>query len=151
MCGEAPNIFGTGEQIRDYIYVDDIADANIAALNIQYCGLFNIGTGLGTSVNELFRLLKEYLNSDFEPSYVTPRKGELEKTVLNNEKAEKLLGWKPKTKLAEGIAKTVCYFENRRNKQKLKEQVLSKLIGRDKANEGDDSGGRIGNKTKTAN
>lgn len=48
--GEAPYIFGTGEQIRDYVYVDDIADVNVAALDAPYCDSFNIGTGLGTSL-----------------------------------------------------------------------------------------------------
>lgn len=125
MNGEAPCIFGTGEQIRDYVYVDDVTDANVAALDATCCGSFNIGTGLGTSVNELFWLLRDYLDSDRAPVYGPPRDGELEKIILDIRKGEKLLGWKPQTTITEGIKKTVCYFKNLKRKEQPKEPVYA--------------------------
>lgn len=118
--GERPTIFGDGEQLRDYVYVSDVARANLAALHVLAAGVppprslddhaFNIGTGAGTSVDALFRRLKAIVGYDGEPRYGPERAGELRRIYLNIERAERELGWRPEVGLDEGLGRTVEFF-----------------------------------------
>jgi len=108
--GERPTIYGDGEQLRDYIFVGDIAEVNLKVLE-EGVGVYNVGTGIGTSVNQLFKNLKEILDFKLESIYAPPRKGELLKVYLDAKKIEKELGWKARTSLNEGLRKTVEYFK----------------------------------------
>ena len=80
--GEQARIFGDGEQTRDYVYVGDVARATLAALG-QEGGVFNIGTGRETSVNELYELCRSVAGSDAEAAHVPARPGELQRSVLD--------------------------------------------------------------------
>jgi len=110
--GKQATIFGDGKQMRDYVYVGDVVDANVKALNNGENSSFNIGTGKATSVNELYKTIRENFNSQQEPTYVPARPGELFKNVLDNGKAKKILGWSPKINLKDGIAKTIDWFKS---------------------------------------
>ncbi|RLD18419.1 MAG: UDP-glucose 4-epimerase [Caldiserica bacterium] len=104
-------IFGDGEQLRDYVYVEDIVRANLIALSKGDGEVFNLGTGVSISVNELFKYLKEITGYKKEAIYKPPRLGELQKSKLNVKKAEEMLNWKAETTLREGLEKTVEYFK----------------------------------------
>jgi UDP-glucose 4-epimerase len=109
--GETPTIFGDGSHQRDYVFVDDVVDANIAALNFNGNDYFNIATGILTSNNEVFEILKKTLNLNMNVSYAPARAGDALINALSPAKAEKLMGWKPKTSFEEGIRKTVEYYK----------------------------------------
>lgn len=123
--GEQPKVFGDGEQTRDYIYTDDVVEANIrvterlAWLNAGGEGpvsiderAFNIGTGRPTSVNELYRRLAALLGRDREepPDYAPPRPGELRHNALDGAKAGKILDFQPKITLDEGLERTIAWL-----------------------------------------
>ncbi|PLV56641.1 SDR family oxidoreductase [Thermotoga sp. SG1] len=108
--GEEVHIFGDGEYVRDYIYVDDVVEANLLAMEKGDNDVFNIGTGRGTTVNELFNMLKEITGYNREPVYKPPRKGDVRKSILDWTKAKEKLGWEPKVSLEEGLKFTVEYF-----------------------------------------
>jgi len=104
-------LYGFGHMVRDYVYVDDIVSATIKSTNENTCNTFNIGTGIPTSVNELFSLMSKITNYALPPIYKSKRKGEIDKSVLNCNKAKEILGWIPKTTLQEGITKTIQWFK----------------------------------------
>lgn len=108
--GEEVHIFGDGEYVRDYVYVEDVVRANLLAMEKGDNEVFNIGTGRGTTVNQLFKLLKEITGYDKEPVYKPPRKGDVRKSILDYTKAKEKLGWEPKIPLEEGLKLTVEYF-----------------------------------------
>lgn len=109
--GEKVTVFGDGEYIRDYIYVDDVVKANILAMEKGKNMVLNIGTGKGTTVNELFKMLKNIIGYTDEPVHAPPRKGDVRRSVLDCSKAKQILGWEPKVSLEEGLRRTVEYFK----------------------------------------
>lgn len=98
---EACVLYGHGEPVRDYVYVGDIAEANVSALSKGSRGIYNLGTGTGTSVKELF----EMLNYDKKPEYRPLRPGELQRIYLDSSKAERELGWSAKIPLRDGLVR----------------------------------------------
>lgn len=108
---QQPVIFGDGNQTRDFVYVGDVAKANLMALNWKN-EIVNIGTGKEISVNELFNLISNELNYNGNPIYDKPRDGEVRKIYLNIDKAKKL-GWSSEYDLKEGIRSTVEWIKNK--------------------------------------
>lgn len=108
--GKEPVINGDGEQTRDYVYVDDVVEANISATRSETEGQFNIGTGIETSVNKILSNLIDITKVDIKGIHGPPKKGEQRISVLDCSKAIKSLGWKPKVTLEEGLRRTVLYF-----------------------------------------
>jgi len=141
--GEIPTINGDGEHIRDYVYVEDVAQANLLALQnmvklskvvreiekakekedktetetkskaepeIKLNG-FNLGTGRGVSVNEIFSLLKEIIKFPHPAHYGPPREGDLRKNILDCHLIKEVLGWQPKFDFSVGLEKTVNWFK----------------------------------------
>lgn len=109
--GEPPEIFGDGEQTRDYVHVSDIVSANLHAMKHE--GTFNIGTGVETSVNQLVTVLSELKGKEIKPVHTAERKGEVRRTVLSIEKAKTELGWSPNLSLKEGMQRTFDYFKKK--------------------------------------
>ena len=107
---ETPFIFGDGEQTRDFIYVKDIARANILALHKGDNELINIGTNKGITVNELFKVMKNISRSKVDVIHREERKGDILHSHLDNKKAEEKLGWKIEFKMEDGIRETVEYY-----------------------------------------
>ena len=101
--GERPVIYGNGEQTRDYIYVQDVISALIESSKIHDDLFLNIGTGVETSVNQLAESLKTQFSSNLDPIYKDARRGELQRSVLDNTKAKKLLNWEPQYDLNTGM------------------------------------------------
>jgi UDP-glucose 4-epimerase len=94
-----------GEQERDFVYVGDVVAAILAA-GAGEPGTYNVGTGIATSVNELWRLCAQAAGSDGEPEYGDARQGELRRSVLDASRAERELGWRAATSLDEGLRAT---------------------------------------------
>lgn len=106
-----PTIHGTGEQQRDFIYVSDVVEANILAMERGDNRVYNIGTGVATSVNRVFMLLRESLNFPWKPIHGPPRPGEVFSISLDITRARRELAWEPKVGLEEGLLLTVEYFK----------------------------------------
>ncbi len=104
-------INGDGTQTRDFIFVEDVVKANLLVLDYPQSDIFNIGTGTETEINHLFKILKEKIGSKRKSVHGPAVPGELRRSALSYARAEKLLGWKPKCNLDEGIAKTVDYYQ----------------------------------------
>jgi len=109
--GGTPIINGTGEQQRDFVFVTDIARANVLALTRGGGEIYNLGSGVGTSVNEIFRLLREITGSRCEEIHGAAKLGEVFKTYLTTKKAGKGLGWEAEIPLRQGLTETVAYFK----------------------------------------
>lgn len=109
---QTPIIFGNGEQTRDFIYVKDVAKANLAALEQGDNEIFNIGTNHKISINELFYLLAQLTNRDSIPIYQPSREGDIQYSYLNNNKAIDGLKWNPSFYLTKGLQETLLYYQN---------------------------------------
>jgi UDP-glucose 4-epimerase len=105
--GRQPTIFGDGEQTRDYLYVDDTVHAFALAAENGSGAVVNIGTGVETSVNDLFRMMGKLTGFRGKPSHAPPRPGDLRRSALDVGMAARKLGWKPWTSLKEGLRATV--------------------------------------------
>jgi UDP-glucose 4-epimerase len=105
-----PVINGSGEQERDFVYVGDVAQANLLALSKGDGGFYNIGTGVGTSINAIFASLKDATKYPASDVHGPPKAGEVFKIYLSVDKARRELGWSPSTALDEGLQRTVEYF-----------------------------------------
>jgi len=114
VSGQASRINGSGEQTRDYVYVEDVARANVLALeNPVPAGAYNIGTGVETSVNRLYELLQSASGKDIPPNHGPGKPGEQLRSSLDGALATRAMGWRPAVNLASGLQKTMEYFEHR--------------------------------------
>lgn len=104
-------IYGSGEQVRDYVFVKDCARANLMLLENGSGNVYNLGFGIGTSVNQIFEGLKEATGYPMEANYAPARAGETFRIYLDASKAKQDLGWEPSVPLQEGLQKTVEYFQ----------------------------------------
>ncbi len=104
-------IFGDGYNLRDYVYVKDLARANLLALDYPHNDVFNIGTGVGTTTNELFDVLAKATGHTRPPRKTVARLGDLKKSVLDPSKAKRLLKWEPRYDLQAGLKETVEYYK----------------------------------------
>ena len=110
---KAVTIYSDGEQTRDYVYVGDVVRANLAAAASPVSGAFNIGTGIETSVNQLFRTLAKAAGSNLPATYGPARPGEQKRSVISPERAAKELNWRPEVSLETGLAQTYRFFQER--------------------------------------
>ena len=106
-------IHGNGKQYRDFIYVEDVAKANVLALTTDIQDeIINVSTNSRTSINDLFEVLKEELNYKLKPKYTVPREGDIEKSILNNGKLISLFHFAPSIDIKTGIGKMVENLSN---------------------------------------
>jgi UDP-glucose 4-epimerase len=106
--GGRPTVFGDGRQTRDYIYVDDVVSALLAAAASDAPGPINVGTGIETDVLELIARLGELRGVDgFEPEFAPLRTGEVQRIAIDPGRAERELGWRPQVGLADGLRLTL--------------------------------------------
>ena len=111
LAGDTPTIFGDGNQTRDYVFVDDVVHAFALALDRGSGRLVNIGTGLETSVNGVYRMLADITGFSGQPASGPLPPGELRRSVLDNALAADVLGWKPWTHLEDGLGETVAFLK----------------------------------------
>ena len=110
LMDQQPVINGNGKQTRDYIFVNDVIEANMAVMHSEHNDLFNVATGKETSVNELFRSLVEITGSKVKEVYGPEKRGEQARCVLDCSKLRRTADWEPKVSLLEGLEKTAAYF-----------------------------------------
>ena len=112
-------INGSGEQVRDFVYVTDCAKANSIALELGSGGAYNLGSGEGTTINQIFQTLKYINHYKREPIYAPPKKGETFKIYLDTQKANNELNWDPDVDLEAGLRKTAEFFQKSNQKNPL--------------------------------
>jgi UDP-glucose 4-epimerase len=113
LSNQQPVINGDGKQTRDYVFVKDVARANLAALQADYCGPINIGTSTETDVNQLFLQLRTLSNSSLPEIHGPAKSGEQRRSSLTWTRARDVLGWSPAVGLEEGLRETVAFFRSR--------------------------------------
>jgi len=109
--GRRPTVFGDGTQVRDFVYVGDVADANLRVLGQSLAVPVHIASGAGTSVVELTERLHALTGARVDWTYGPPVPGEVHRIVLGIARAERLLGWRPRVAMEEGLRRTVEWFE----------------------------------------
>lgn len=115
LAGEPCTIFGTGEQTRDFVYVDDVVDAFVRAVDEGSGLLANIGTGVETSVNVLYGAMARAAGVDRPAEYAPARPGELDRSALSPRLAGEALGWSPQVDLDTGVARVLDWFRTHRS------------------------------------
>lgn len=109
--GKDLTIFGDGEQSRDFIYVKDVARANIKAMDAAVpSGIYNVSTAIETTINALKEILLYFSRVPVQVSYADARGGDIYRSALDNTAAKQVLQWKPATKLLQGLQATYSYF-----------------------------------------
>lgn len=113
--GQPPIIYGDGTQMYDFIYVEDVAEANILGMKADCADeFFNIGMGVGTTINELVDILLELTGSDLKPDYRPQEQSFVTHRIGSTEKAKNLLGFKAKTPLLEGLRRVLEWRQSQR-------------------------------------
>jgi UDP-glucose 4-epimerase len=113
LAGVTPTINGDGLQTRDYVFVEDVARANLLALeNLDKVGIFNVGTSIETDVNQLFDQINKNFDNKFEQLHGEAKLGEQKTSCLSYEKIKKEFGWEPEVDFEQGIKKTYDWFKN---------------------------------------
>lgn len=110
--GEQPIINGHGKQTRDYVYVGDVVKANLLGLKDESTDVYNIGTGIETDVNQLFHYINNITQANKEEKHGPTAAGEQLRSVITSDKLFNKFGWRPTTKLEDGLKATVDYFKN---------------------------------------
>ena len=111
--GEPVTINGEGTQTRDYVFVGDVVRAFVAALAHGESGVFNVGTGVETDVNALFRHINRHTGAGAEERHGPSKPGEQQRSVLDTSHAERTLGWRPEVDVETGLGRTVEWFRQR--------------------------------------
>jgi len=129
--GERPVMKSDGTPTRDYVYVGDVVDANIAAMEKGGCEGYHVSTGIETSVIDLFNTMKKVVNSNLDVIKGPPRIGDPQRAVFDNSKIKAGLQWEPKVTLEEGMQKTAEWLKNeiKNEGNKIKGLILAAGIG----------------------
>lgn len=106
-------INGNGRQTRDFVFVEDVVEANLAVMGQDTQGTYNVGTGVETSINDLFRILIQHTGSTCKEAHGPAKKGEQARSVIDSTRLRHELSWDPKADLSDGLKKTVEYFRER--------------------------------------
>ncbi|XOA42583.1 MAG: NAD-dependent epimerase/dehydratase family protein [Candidatus Nealsonbacteria bacterium] len=118
---EKVTINGDGKQTRDFVFVKDVVEANMVAMEKEGSGIFNISTGKETDVNTVFSKIKNLMNSKCKAVYNPLKHKEQLRSCLDNKKAQNGLKWAPKYDFNRGLEKTVRWFEENYNTNSLKD------------------------------
>ena len=113
LAGQAPTINGPGLQTRDYVHVSDVVKANLLAAGKPGFHIFNVGTGVETSVVELYRELARAVGSDLQPTHGPAKPGEQQRSVVDARRIKAELGWPEPLPLRKGIERTAAWFRER--------------------------------------
>lgn len=114
VAGKQCCITGTGKQTRDYVYVGDVVRAQLSAMEKDVSGIFHIGTGKETSVNQLFKKMNAITGAKQKETHVAACQGEVMRSALDARKARRELGWEPAVGLDDGLRRTIDWFAKKR-------------------------------------
>lgn len=113
VLGKTPlPLFWKGEQIRDFIYIDDLATAHVLPLNLSGLHIYNVGSQTGVKIIDVVKKIFEIVGYDVPIDDKGERKGDVQELVASSEKIKKDLGWKAKVGLEEGLQRTIEYFKS---------------------------------------
>lgn len=115
LAGEPCTIYGDGKQTRDFVFVDDVVAANVAALDARLVGEVNIGTGKEADINQIYSELARITKRHQAVRYADGKVGEQRRSVVAVAKAAAELNWHPRISLSEGLERTVAYFKHTRS------------------------------------
>jgi UDP-glucose 4-epimerase len=118
--GKPCTIFGEGNKTRDYVFIGDIVRANVLALQSDFCGIVNIGSGIGTGDRAVYDAVAAAVGTKLQPTYTAVRPGEVEHIYLNAARAKKILGWTPAVPFPEGVRRTVEYIRTVERQRSVK-------------------------------
>ena len=104
---------GNGRQTRDFVYVEDVVEANLAVMGQEIQGTYNVGTGEETSINDLLRIIVAHTNSTCKEVHGPAKSGEQIRSVIDSSKLRQELSWEPRVELSEGLKRTIEYFRER--------------------------------------
>lgn len=107
-----PTIYGSGRQTRDFVYVEDVARAVFMAANSAADGIYNIGTGKESSINEIYSALARAFDSNLEAQYAPGKPGEQMRSSIDASRARRELGWSPELSVEQGLARTASWFRS---------------------------------------
>ncbi|RCX12380.1 UDP-glucose 4-epimerase [Anaerobacterium chartisolvens] len=113
--GKSPVIFGDGLSSRDFVYIDNVVDANLKACACPWTGsseIINIGGGQSMTLNELVEILNKILGTDIVPGYKPPRAGDVKHSMADISKASALLGYEPRITVSEGLQSLIAWYRN---------------------------------------
>ncbi len=116
LSGKTPLINGDGKQTRDYVYVDDVVAANVAALESPFVGPINIGTGVETDVTTIFEHLRKAVGSEVKAQHGPAKAGEQRRSCLDTRRAGDILGWRPRVALVDGLKRTADFYRANLNR-----------------------------------
>jgi UDP-glucose 4-epimerase len=114
LAGTACTIYGDGTQTRDYVFVEDVARANLLAARTGFAGAVNVGTGVETDVNQVLAIMASAAGVEAEPRYAPGRAGEQKRSCIDPGMAWDVLGWSPRVAVADGLFRTVDFFRTAR-------------------------------------
>ncbi len=126
--GRQPFIYGNGEQTRDFVYVKDVAGANLLALESTGSHFVNISSNQSISINSLYHIINMLLGREIDPIYRQERPGDIRHSRMDNSRAKEILGWSPRISLVEGLKKTIGYFVAKKNTELKSVKVTSQLV-----------------------
>lgn len=110
--GKRPKIFGDGSQMRDYLFVHDVVEAGMLAIDAADGETMNLGTGVGTSVLDIVNEVNAILGTTLEPIFEAERPGEIQRITLDASRAKRVMGWAPRTTFSDGLRRTVAWFRD---------------------------------------
>lgn len=123
--GKPLHIFGDGEQTRDFVFVKDVVQANLAAMRSKHNGVFNISSGTQLSLNQLIMLLEKTAGVKAEVQYQSERQGDIRHSYLHNQKALRLLKWQCQHSIMEGLAETFAYYKTQKEEMSKRKSESS--------------------------
>ena len=126
--GKSPVIYGDGEQIRDFIFVDDVVHANILAAESKATGIFNIAGGKRISINDLAKSIIKICDKHFDPIHDDPRPGDIKHSLADISRATDTFGYIPKVDIKDGLEKTIKWFQTQNQKTAPHKRHISKLM-----------------------
>ena len=117
LAGKRPEIFGDGSKTRDYVYVEDVAEANALALDAGDGRAYNVGLGREVTDDEIFAAVRDALGATIEPIHTEFRKGEVRHVALDASLIRRELAWSPRFSLESGMAEVAAYYRDHRGSQ----------------------------------
>ncbi|WFN34999.1 SDR family oxidoreductase [Methanogenium sp. S4BF] len=112
LAGEAPVIYGDGEQTRDFTYIKNVIQANVKAMESDECGVFNVACGDRISLNELATTIMEILDIEIEPVYEASRPGDVRDSLADISAASSAFGYEPEYTMKQGLEETIAWYKN---------------------------------------